>query len=266
MGIINVTPDSFYVGSRMADEQTVIQCAGKMLEEGATFLDVGGYSSRPGASDITAEEELQRVIPAIRKIKQHFPQAILSVDTFRAEVARRALDEGALIINDISGGMMDDGMIPLAAEKQVPFICMHMRGTPQTMMEHTRYGNLTEELLTYFHGRIAALHRAGVKDIVIDPGFGFAKTAAQNFELLNHLELLHLTGKPLLVGLSRKSMIWKTLATSPEEALNGTTALHMVALMKGATILRVHDVKAAAETIKLFVRMKHERAAFATAF
>ncbi len=250
----------------MPDEQAVVQCAGKMLEEGATLLDVGGYSSRPGASDITAEEELQRVIPAIRKIKQHFPQAILSVDTFRAQVARMALDEGALIINDISGGMLDDEMIPLAAEKQVPFICMHMRGTPQTMMEQTRYGNVTEELLAYFHERIATLQRAGVKDIIIDPGFGFAKTTEQNFELLNHLELLRLTGKPLLAGLSRKSMIWKTLATSPEEALNGTTALHMVALMKGASILRVHDVKAAAETIKLFVRMKDERPAFATGF
>ncbi len=255
MGILNVTPDSFYAPSRVPDEQAVVERAGQMLEEGATMLDVGGYSSRPGAVDIPMEEELSRVVPAIRQIKHHFPQAIISVDTFRAEVARQALEEGAMIINDISGGLQDAGLIALATEKQVPVICMHMRGTPQTMMEQTQYANLMEELLTYFHQRIAVLQHAGVTDIVIDPGFGFAKTTEQNFEILSRLELLHLTEKPLLVGLSRKSMIWKTLQVSPEEALNGTTALHMTALMKGASILRVHDVRAAAETIRLFVKI-----------
>jgi dihydropteroate synthase len=256
MGILNVTPDSFYSSSRVPDVEAVVARAAQMLEEGAAILDVGGYSSRPGAADVPEEVELQRVIPAIAKIKAQFPRAVISVDTFRAGVARQALDAGAALINDISGGLLDAAMIPLAAEKQVPYICMHMRGTPQNMMDHTTYTNLPEELLTYFQQRIGALHQAGVKDIIIDPGFGFAKTPEQNFEVLNQLELLRLTGKPLLVGISRKSMIWKTLAITPEEALNGTTALHMAALMKGAAILRVHDVKAATEVIQLFVKMQ----------
>ncbi|MCX7636731.1 MAG: dihydropteroate synthase [Cyclobacteriaceae bacterium] len=261
MGILNITPDSFYASSRVQDEKALLQHAEKMLEDGAAILDVGGYSSRPGAEDISLHEELQRVVPAVQLLHRHFPDAIISVDTFRTEVAREALNEGAVIINDITGGLGDHAMAALAAERHVPYICMHMRGTPQTMMQHTDYSDLMGELLDFFHKRIAALHAAGVKDIILDPGFGFAKTPEQNFELLSRLELLHLTGKPLLVGLSRKSMIWKTLGITVDEALNGTTALHMTALLKGACILRVHDVKEAVQTIKLFNRLTEAEAA-----
>lgn len=260
MGILNVTPDSFYRASRLTEEKHLLQKAGQMLEDGATILDVGGYSSRPGAANITEGEEINRVIPAIKILRQHFPDGLLSVDTFRAEVARQAIEEGASIVNDISGGHHDEAMIPLVARKQVPYICMHMRGTPQTMMDHTVYTDLMGDLLDYFHERIATLHSAGVKDVIIDPGFGFAKTPEQNFELLNRLELLHLIGKPVLVGLSRKSMIWKTLNTTPDDALNGTTALHMVALLKGACILRVHDVKEAVQAVKLFTKLREAEA------
>lgn len=260
MGILNVTPDSFYSASRLTEEKNLLQKAGQMLEDGAAILDVGGYSSRPGAADVGMEEELKRVIPAVKALHKHFPDCILSIDTFRAEVARQAMEEGALIVNDISGGQRDEAMIPVVAQKQVPYICMHMRGTPQNMMQHTVYTDLMGELLDYFHHRISVLQRAGMKDILIDPGFGFAKTPEQNFELLSRLELLHLTGKPLLAGLSRKSMIWKTLHLTPDEALSGTTALHMVALLKGASILRVHDVKEAVQVVKLFTQLRKAEA------
>jgi dihydropteroate synthase len=256
MGILNVTPDSFYAASRTTADSELLRRAERMLSEGATILDIGGYSSRPGAADVPEEEECNRILPAIRLLHRHFPHAILSIDTFRSTVAQQALEEGAAMINDISGGQRDPNMIALASKWQVPYICMHMRGTPQTMQEQTTYTDLMTELLEFFHQRIAELHQYGVKDIIIDPGFGFAKNVDQNFTLLKNLDCLRITGKPLLVGLSRKSMIWRTLDITPDEALNGTTALHMAALLKGASILRVHDVKEATETIRLFIKLR----------
>lgn len=228
-----------------------------MLLEGATILDIGGYSSRPGAEHITEEEEESRVLCAIKAVRKNFPEAVISVDTFRAAIARKAVAEGAGMINDISGGELDGEMFNTVAQLRVPYCCMHMRGTPQTMNSLTQYENLEHEIITYFHKKTAVLQKAGVTDVILDPGFGFAKTVEQNFRLLNNLELLKVLEKPLLVGVSRKSMIWKTLQTSPEQALNGTTALNMAALIKGASVLRVHDVKEAAETIKLFTSMSH---------
>jgi dihydropteroate synthase len=251
MGILNVTPDSFFDGSRYQSHKLILNQAEKMLVEGADFIDVGGYSSRPGATDISIDEEMQRVIPAIEVITKQFPQAIISVDTFRSHLAKRAVEAGALLVNDISAGELDVEMVPTVAAKKVPFLAMHMKGNPQTMKQHAHYQDLLHEVVTYFHEKISRLHTAGIKDVLIDPGFGFAKTIEQNFELLNHLDHLLILGKPLLVGLSRKSMIWRTLDTTAEHALNGTTALHSIALMKGASILRVHDVKEAVEVIRL---------------
>lgn len=251
MGILNITPDSFYAASRV-DAQAVASQAGKMLAQGADFLDVGGYSSRPGAVDISAEEEIARVVPAIRAIKQQFPEAILSIDTFRSAVAQQALDAGAEIVNDISGGSLDPNMIATVAAAKVPYIVMHMQGTPQTMQQQTTYHNLQLEMMAYFGEKINLAIEAGIADIILDPGFGFAKTVEQNFETLAHLQEFERLERPLLVGLSRKSMIWKTLQNTPEMALNGTTAAHMMALQKGASILRVHDVEAAVECIKIF--------------
>lgn len=251
MGILNVTPDSFYASSRQAEMDQVLTTAEKMLAEGATFLDVGGYSSRPGAQNISGAEEIDRVVPVIVELARSFPKALISVDTFRAEVARRAVEAGAHMVNDISAGKLDGEMLPTVAALKVPYIAMHMRGTPQNMKEFTEYGNLLTDVMAYFAERIAAARLAGIKDIIIDPGFGFAKTVSQNFELLAQMEhLLHL-GCPLLVGVSRKSMIYKTLNISPEEAMNGTTVLNTVALGRGASILRVHDVKEAVEAVKL---------------
>lgn len=251
MGILNITPDSFYSASRVTSENEILKQAEKMLAEGATFLDVGGYSSRPGAEDISMEEELSRSVDAVKIIAKEFPQAILSIDTFRAEVARQAILEGASMINDISAGELDKEMFALVSSLKVPYVAMHMRGTPQTMKSQTNYENLLKEVIDYFHKKIATLRQLGVRDIIIDPGFGFAKTIEQNFTLLNHLEYFKIIGRPLLVGLSRKSMIWKTLDIKQEEALNGTTALHMTALSKGAHILRTHDVREAVEAIQL---------------
>lgn len=251
MGIVNVTPDSFYGGSRYQHPDSILSTVETMLIEGADFIDVGGYSSRPKAVDIPVQEELNRVVPVIQLLKKKFPEAVVSIDTFRSAVADAALQEGADIVNDISGGSLDDAMFALVAKWKVPYIMMHMRGTPQTMASLTQYENLTKEVIDYFHQKIADLHRLGVVDIVIDPGFGFAKTIEQNFELLKSLPDLQILGKPLLVGLSRKSMIWKTLQMDPEKALNGTTSLNTIALLKGANILRVHDVKEAAEVVKL---------------
>ncbi len=255
MGIINVTPDSFFAGSRHEAEANQLRQVEKMLGEGADFIDVGGYSSRPGAVDVSQEEELNRVIPAIRAILKEFPSSIISVDTFRATVAEQALQAGAAMVNDISGGELDPSMIATVARWKVPYIAMHMRGTPQTMASHTNYENLLKDMVFYFQHRLKHFAEAGLHDVIIDPGFGFAKTVDQNFELLNNLSYLRILGKPILAGLSRKSMIWRTLQTSSENALNGTTALHAFALLKGASILRVHDVKEAVETVKLLNKL-----------
>jgi len=255
MGVLNVTPDSFYDGGKFVEEGSIIKQAEKMLTEGADFLDVGGYSSRPHAIDITDKEELGRVIPVVNLLLKEFPAAIISIDTFRSAVAKAAVDCGAALVNDISAGELDKAMVETAAALRVPYIAMHMQGTPQTMTQFTNYENLTKEITDYFHRKISQLQSAGLKDIIIDPGFGFAKTVDQNFELLNKLEHLRIFEKPLLVGLSRKSMIWRTLKTKPESALNGTTVLNTLALLKGASILRVHDVKEAKEIIQLMNRL-----------
>lgn len=256
MGIINVTPDSFYSGSRQTDIITILKQAEKMLADKATFIDIGGYSSRPGAYDVSAEEELARVLPVVHALAKEFPNAILSVDTFRAEVARQTIEAGALMVNDISGGELDDAMFSTVAKLQVPYVLMHMRGTPQTMMQQIQYGDLIKDIMDYFHPKVDQLRQLGVKDCIVDVGFGFSKTPEQNFELLECLSYYSMLEKPLLVGLSRKSMIWRTLNTDVDSALNGTTALHVVALQKGACILRVHDVKEAVETIQLVERLK----------
>jgi dihydropteroate synthase len=222
-----------------------------MLAEGATFLDVGGYSSRPGAEDISMEEESQRVLPAIQAVIKEFPRAFVSVDTFRSSIAQQAVDVGACMVNDISGGELDNQMFSTIAELQVPYVLMHMRGTPQTMTQHTDYEDLIKDIMDYFHPKVYQLRLMGVKDCIVDVGFGFSKTVEQNFTLLNALDYFKMLEKPLLVGLSRKSMIWRTLKTDAEHALNGTTTLHTIALIKGASILRVHDVKEAVETIEL---------------
>jgi dihydropteroate synthase len=251
MGILNITPDSFFSGSRAGSTEVVIKRTEQMLAEGADFIDIGAYSSRPGAIDISAQEEIERLIPAVKAIVREFPEAVLSIDTFRSDVANAAINEGAHIVNDISGGELDPKMFKTVADLQVPYILMHMRGTPQNMKEHTQYENLIKEILHYFSAKIKQLSDLGVKDIIADPGFGFAKTIEQNFEVLNQFETFRITGIPVLAGLSRKSMIWKTLNISNEEALNGTTVLNTIALQKGANILRVHDVKAAVEAVKL---------------
>jgi dihydropteroate synthase len=252
MGILNITPDSFYDGGAYEGEKKVIERAGQMLEEGAKIIDVGGYSSRPDADDISVGEELKRIVPAIRQIKKEFSSAYISIDTFRSEVAKAAVDEGACMVNDISGGELDEKMFPLIAELNVPYVIMHMRGTPQTMKNLTDYKNATLDIIEYFQKKIFALKQLGVKDMVIDPGFGFAKSADQNYELLKNLNYFKSLNLPVLAGLSRKSMIWKKLGTDAQGALNGTTVLNTIALTKGADILRVHDVKAAIEAIKLF--------------
>lgn len=251
MGILNITPDSFFDGGKYKDEKSILQLVEKMITDGADFIDVGGYSSRPGAKDVTQEEELERVLSVIKVIVKNFPESILSIDTFRSEVARQAIEEGALMVNDISGGALDNKMFDLIARHHIPYILMHMKGTPQTMKSMAEYENLISEMLDYFHPRLHQLHQMGVADIMIDPGFGFAKTIAHNFELLKQLELLKILNKPMVIGLSRKSMIWKTLDTDPENALNGTTVLNTIALLKGASILRIHDVKEAVEAVKL---------------
>jgi dihydropteroate synthase len=255
MGILNLTPDSFYDGGKYRDENAILEQAALMNSEGATIIDLGAYSSRPGADHITEEEELNRLLPIIELLLKRFPKLLLSIDTFRANVARRAINAGAALINDISAGKMDKNMLSTIAELQVPYIMMHMRGTPQTMKTLTHYDNLVKEVLFYFSERVAHARALGINDLIIDPGFGFAKTIEQNFELLHKLELFKILDLPLLAGLSRKSTIYKTLDLEPSEALNGTTVLNTIALMKGASILRVHDVKPARETIKLLNKL-----------
>jgi dihydropteroate synthase len=252
MGILNLTPDSFFEGSRVpTDKKSVLEEAEKKIKEGADFLDLGGYSTRPGAADISIEEEIARVIPAISEIKKNFPDTLLSVDTFRSQVAKAAVEAGAELVNDISAGNLDPEMLPLVAQLGVPYIAMHMKGSPQTMQTETSYTDLVPDVLAYFGEKIEQFRKFGIKDVIIDPGFGFAKTREQNFELLRNLSSFKRLGLPILVGLSRKSMIYKTLEISANEALNGTTALNMFALLQGADILRVHDVKEAKETIEL---------------
>lgn len=257
MGILNVTPDSFFAKSRfITGNDSIMAKAGEMMEQGATIIDIGGYSTRPHATDISIAEELDRVLPVIEAINKDFPESIISIDTFRNEVARAAIKAGAAIINDISGGNLDDKMFETVAELQVPYILMHSRGNPETMSQLNDYQSLTLDVITELQEKIAQLRALAVKDIIIDPGFGFAKNAKQGFELLRNLEALKIMDLLLLVGISRKSMIWRTLNISANEALNGTTALNMFALMQGANILRVHDVKEAVETIRLFEELK----------
>jgi len=251
MGIINATPDSFYSKSRVATSNDLKIRIEQMIEDGVDIIDIGAYSSRPNAEHISQEEELNRLLPLVEFIKKEYPNLLVSIDTFRAKVADECIQRGAELINDISGGQIEDELLEVIANKEVPYILMHMRGTPQTMMQYTQYEHLANELLLYFSKGIQKAKKAGIKDVIIDPGFGFSKTLEQNYQLLNNLELLNSLEAPLLIGISRKSMISKALNTTAEKSLNGTTALHMIALSKGAKILRVHDVKEAVECVKL---------------
>ena len=251
MGIFNVTPNSFYDGGKHSDEKSVLSQVEKMLLEGATFIDIGAYSSKPSAEFVSEEEEIFRLIPIINLVLKHFPQTLISVDTFRSNVAKAAIENGACIINDISAGSIDEKMMQTVAQLQVPYVMMHMKGNPQTMQSLAQYENITKEMLLYFSEKVAQARSLGINDLIIDAGFGFAKTTEQNFEVMNNLELFQMLELPILVGISRKSMIYKTLETEPNFALNGTTVLNTIALQKGANILRVHDVKEAVETIKL---------------
>jgi dihydropteroate synthase len=257
MGIINITPDSFYTGSRYNTDVEILEAAGRMLDEGADIIDVGGYSSRPGASHISKKEEGRRVIRAIKLINREFSNAVISVDTFRSEIALEAvMGSGAHMINDISGGEADNNMFSTVKRLNVPYIMMHMQGNPATMQDNPVYDDIIADILKWFGERIFRLRSVGVKDIIIDPGFGFGKTIDHNFELLRRLDDFLIAGLPMIVGISRKSMIWKTLDITADEALNGTTAMHAVALFKGADILRVHDVKEAVQTVRLFAKLK----------
>ena len=255
MGILNVTPDSFFDGSKYRSIDAALRQAEKMLSEGASIIDVGGMSSRPDAELLDNQSEMERVLPAIKAISKEFPVAILSIDTFRADVAKASFEAGATIINDISGGNLDKNMFPLVAELGVPYILMHMKGTPQTMQQNTDYQDVALEILDFFIQKISQLRALNVKDVVVDVGFGFGKNLSQNYELLQKLHVFKLLEVPILAGLSRKSMIYKVLGTTSQNALNGTTALNMVALQQGAKILRVHDVLEAMQTIKLFKQL-----------
>lgn len=257
MGILNVTPDSFYSDSRTPDEAHITDRVRQMMDEGADMIDIGGYSSRPGADDVTPEEEMDRLRRGLRIVRKLYPEVPVSVDTFRADVARMCIEEeGADIINDISGGMMDRQMFRTVARLGVPYILMHMQGTPDTMQVAPHYDNLRREVMLYFAERIDRLCQMGAKDIMVDPGFGFGKTLEHNYELMNHLEDFAVFNLPLLVGISRKSMIYKLTGGTPQTSLNGTTVLNTISLVKGAHILRVHDVKAAAEAKQIYMAVK----------
>lgn len=251
MGILNITPDSFYSNSRTKTIDEALTKAARFLNEGATFIDIGGYSSRPGAKDISADEETDRLVPVVEVLAKEFPEAIISIDTFRAKVAEETIRAGAHIINDIASGDMDDKMFETIAKLQVPYMIMHMQGTPQNMQQNPVYNNVLLEVIDYLAKKIAALKALHVHDVIIDPGFGFGKTTQHNYELLNQMEAFKIFKLPILVGFSRKGMIYKTLGTSAAEALNGTTVLNTIALQKGAGILRVHDVKEAVECVRL---------------
>ena len=257
MGILNITPDSFYAGSRKQTEADILSRTRQILEEGASIIDIGAYSSRPNADHISPDDEMQRLRTALHLINRDFPDAVISIDTFRADVARMCVEEyGAAIINDISAGQMDEQMFTTIAQLGVPYIIMHMQGTPQDMQTNPHYENLLKEVFFYFSEKVQKLRDLGVKDIILDPGFGFGKTLEHNYQLMNHLEEFSVFDLPLLVGISRKSMIYKLLESTPEEALNGTSILNTIALLKGANFLRVHDVKAATEAIAIVQKMK----------
>lgn len=253
MGIINITPDSFYSGSRLSSVDAVMDRVGAMEMEGATFVDVGGYSTRPGAVDISVSEEIERIQSVIEPLTKNFPNLIISIDTFRSQVARVAVKYGADLVNDVSGGLLDENMFDTIADLGVVYILMHMRGTPQTMNQLTEYDQLVPDILKDLKLKLDLLRSKGLSDVLIDPGFGFAKTISQNFELINKLSQFHLLGCPLLVGISRKATIYRTLHITAGEALNGTTVLNTLALQQGASILRVHDVKPAVEAVKLWM-------------
>jgi len=257
MGILNLTPNSFFDGGKYKSDKEIVLQVEKMLNEGATFIDIGAYSSKPKAEFVSEEEELQRIVPIVQLILKNFPEAMLSIDTFRSEVAKVCIENGAAIINDISAGNLDDKMLETIAKYNVPYIMMHMRGTPQTMHTMTDYDTIVKEMLFYFSEKVAKARSLGINDLIVDPGFGFAKTLDQNYEILQKLELFEMLELPLLAGFSRKSMIYKLLNNSVEEALNGTTVLNTIALAKGAKILRVHDVKEAMECVSLFNKINN---------
>ena len=255
MGILNITPDSFYQGSRLMEPGTILGKAAEMLSEGADILDIGAYSSRPGSRGITASQEQQRLETALTALREAHPDILISVDTFRAEIARRVVTDFKVnMINDISGGDLDGDMFETMADLQVPYVLMHMKGKPSDMQEHATYRDVVQEIIYDFSAKLDRLNKLGVNDIILDPGFGFAKTIEHNYQILRQLEAFDIFDQPLMVGLSRKSMIYRVLGSDPEEALNGSTVLHAIALMKGANILRVHDVKEALETIRLVGR------------
>ena len=256
MGILNVTPDSFYDGGFYDNQKKVLNQVEKMINDGASIIDIGGYSTRPGADNISPEVELARILPIVKLIKERFSKILISIDTFRSEVAKQCVENGADIINDISGGSLDSKMFETVAKLNVPYIIMHMRGNPSNMMDKTDYENIIEEMENYFSKKIELAKSFGINDIIIDPGFGFAKTTKQNFDILKNLTYLKKLNKPLLVGVSRKSMIYKTLNLSPIDSLNGSTVLHTISLLKGANIIRVHDVKEANECIRLVNELK----------
>ncbi len=251
MGIINTTPDSFYINSRKQQIDDALFEVEKMLTDGATIIDIGGQSTRPGSELISVDDELKRVIPIIESIHKKFPDALISIDTFQSEVAKQAIDAGALIVNDISGGSLDNEMFTTVAKLNVPYICMHMKGTPQNMQSHSIYEDVVEEVKHYFIDKIAACNKVYLKDVIIDIGFGFAKNTEQNFELVKNLKHFQSLQKPMLLGVSRKSSVYKSLGITADEALNGTTVLNTIGILNGANILRVHDVKEAVEVIKL---------------
>ncbi|RTY73183.1 dihydropteroate synthase [Flavobacterium sp. ZB4P23] len=252
MGILNVTPNSFFDGGKYKNETEILSHTEKMLLDGATFIDVGTYSSKPNAEFVSEQDEISRIVPVIDLILKQFPDTIISIDTFRSEVAKASIESGAAIINDIAAGNLDDKMLEIIAKYNVPYIMMHMRGNPQTMQTLTDYDDIVKEMVFYFSEKVAMARSFGINDLIIDPGFGFAKTIAQNYEVFQKMDLFNILKLPLLVGVSRKSMIYKTLDTSIENALNGTTVLNTLALTKGAKILRVHDVKEAVECVTLF--------------
>lgn len=256
MGILNVTPNSFYDGGKHKEINSIIHQVDKMLSEGADFIDIGAYSSKPSAEFVSEEEEIKRLVPIVKTLVETFPNIILSVDTFRAQVAKASVENGVAMVNDIAAGLLDDKMLETVAELKVPYIMMHMRGNPQTMQSLTQYDDIVKEMIFYFSERIQKARSFGISDIVIDPGFGFAKTLEQNYEVLHKMELFSMLELPFLAGISRKSMIYKVLESSPQEALNGTSVLNTIALQKGAKILRVHDVKEAVECIKLVSKLK----------
>jgi dihydropteroate synthase len=258
MGILNITPNSFYDGGKFIEENDILLQVKKMISEGATFIDIGAYSSKPKAEYISEEKELKRIVPVVGLILKHFPKTVISIDTFRSEVARICIENGASIINDISAGSVDKKMMETVAKYNVPYIMMHKRGTPETMHTMTNYDNVVKELLLFFSEKVSAARSFGINDLIIDPGFGFAKTIDQNYELLEKLELFNILELPLLVGVSRKSMIYNLFKYTPEEALNGTTVLNTIALTKGAKILRVHDVKEAMECVTLFNKINNQ--------